>query len=445
MYFPNIESCATRNIERIDASESLARALQRMLECDLRDLVVDEPNGGLGIITIADILHARNRNPSLDMAISSIDLQPLPHVVEGSNVLDVVEQIDRGSDYLAVMNKQGGLTGIVSTSDILGCLDPQVMMERQQIGHLLIKNQLKVLPLSASVEEALNILESTSDAVVLWGNTSEDSGILTTKDALRLISLGVEGNEPAADHMSKPLITVSPQMTIKEAVSYLKNRHFHRLVVESDGVLLGLMTQQDLIGIAYSRWAELLRDHADELREVVSVLERRTAKLEQLASTDALTGAYNRSRFEKILHAEIERSSRYPMESACIILLDVDHFKSVNDRFGHDEGDAVLKQIVQAINVRLRSVDTLARWGGEEFIILLPHTLEQNAMRVADDIRQRLEEIEHPRGVGQVTASMGVAKLRSGESAEQLFRRVDRALYEAKKSGRNQVCVQSDP
>ena len=443
MYFPAIEECANRKVERIDAAKPLSHALEQMLQHDLRDVVVVTETGHLGLITVTDIIQARAQDSTLSLTIEQAGYRHLESVSEGTNLLDVLDRIEIDSGYLAVTDKAGALIGIVSTSDILSYLDPQVMIERQQIGSLLFKNQLRVLSVTASLEEALSQLEDISDAVVLWGGCKEQSGILTTKDAIQLIGRGLEGELPAIDFATRPLETVPPQMTIKEAVNYIKARHFHRLVIEEDGALLGIVTQQELITIAYSRWAELMRDHADELREVVSLLENRSAKLEHLASTDALTGLSNRSRFERILEAELERRHRYPGEPASLVLLDIDHFKQVNDRFGHDVGDEVLKRLVTEVNSRIRRVDTLARWGGEEFILLLPHTRLNEAFQVAEGIRLRLEGVEYPK-VGQITASFGVVQLQADESGQEAFRRVDSALYKAKTQGRNSVFAEDE-
>ncbi|MCG0278288.1 MAG: GGDEF domain-containing protein, partial [Thermanaeromonas sp.] len=119
----------------------------------------------------------------------------------------------------------------------------------------------------------------------------------------------------------------------------------------------------------------------------------------------------------------------------------LDRFKSINDRFGHAAGDRVLKSVVSAFKERLRKTDCLARWGGEEFVILLPETGVEGAATLAEELRRKLDEMEIPR-VGRVTASFGVTGYRPGDTVDAVTQRVDGALYRAKGNGRNCVCVE---
>lgn len=157
-----------------------------------------------------------------------------------------------------------------------------------------------------------------------------------------------------------------------------------------------------------------------------------------LSVTDTLTGVYNRRYFLKKLEAEIERSNR-TKSGFSVIMLDLDHFKEVNDKFGHNIGDIVLRmQSKDVIHHRLRKIDTIARWGGEEFIILLPETSVDNAAVLAEELRLRLKKATVP-GVGIVTASFGVTANCPGDTADEIIQRADRLMYEAKAAGRD--CV----
>jgi diguanylate cyclase (GGDEF)-like protein/hemerythrin-like metal-binding protein len=159
--------------------------------------------------------------------------------------------------------------------------------------------------------------------------------------------------------------------------------------------------------------------------------------LDQLASTDALTGAWNRRLFSEQATREHERAARQGLPLS-LMLLDLDRFKHINDTWGHAEGDRVLQQVAQCILRILRKTDALARWGGEEFIILLPDTgLEQAAM-LAERVRARIEEEQSPNGP-QITTSIGVATYTPPESHDQWVARADAAMYRAKRLGRNRV------
>ncbi|GAB6106436.1 sensor domain-containing diguanylate cyclase [Fusibacter bizertensis] len=166
------------------------------------------------------------------------------------------------------------------------------------------------------------------------------------------------------------------------------------------------------------------------------------AELLNLATTDALTGLYNRFRFDELVVEEIERSERYggPLS---LIIFDLDHFKQINDTYGHIVGDEVLIEISKISKEILRTTDIIARWGGEEFSILLPGTTSSGAYIAAEKLRQTLENYQHST-VGAVTASFGVSQKLQDEDYTQWFSRVDQALFKSKNSGRNKITVSID-
>ncbi len=170
-------------------------------------------------------------------------------------------------------------------------------------------------------------------------------------------------------------------------------------------------------------------------------LQAATRKLVQLASTDPLTNAYNRRHFLEAGNAELHRSRRYK-HPFTVLMLDIDHFKAVNDTYGHGIGDDALKETVVVIQEALRSEDTLGRIGGEEFAVIFPQTDKEGATLVAERIRESISEIviETPIDPLKFTMSIGVSENHADdESIEDALKRADSALYEAKENGRNQV------
>lgn len=160
-------------------------------------------------------------------------------------------------------------------------------------------------------------------------------------------------------------------------------------------------------------------------------------QLEALATTDALTGIWNRRHLESLVQQAIARSDRYG-EPLTLILIDLDNFKGINDRFGHLMGDQVLIEFCRRIRRQLRSSDAFGRWGGEEFLILMPRCQGVAGVAVAEKLRQLLEATPIPE-LGTVTASFGVAQRLEREAEVDWFRRVDQLLYGAKLAGRNRV------
>lgn len=163
-------------------------------------------------------------------------------------------------------------------------------------------------------------------------------------------------------------------------------------------------------------------------------------RLNELATTDVLTGLLNRREFFRFLEQEIERSRRYAAPFSCV-MADLDHFKQINDRFGHIIGDQALARAAAAMRSALRRSDILARTGGEEFMALLPETELAGALEVAEKIRQGVEQAElHSSGLRvAVTVSLGCAEFRSQEALNDFYARLDRQLYAAKNQGRNRV------
>lgn len=162
-------------------------------------------------------------------------------------------------------------------------------------------------------------------------------------------------------------------------------------------------------------------------------------EIERIATIDQLTGIYNRHKFEELFTLESERSRRFS-QPLSLILIDIDHFKSVNDTYGHDIGDAVLVQLATTVQENIRKIDVFARWGGEEFLVLCPSTDRENVREFAEKLRAAVEKTLFP-VVGKITISMGVSLFNPDDSFSELFKRADQGLYYAKEHGRNQVGV----
>ncbi len=175
-------------------------------------------------------------------------------------------------------------------------------------------------------------------------------------------------------------------------------------------------------------------------------LERQNALLTRLAAFDDLTGVYNRRSMTTALEAEVTRCARYH-HALAVLLLDLDHFKRVNDTYGHPAGDSVLREFVQRVIPVLRTTDLLCRYGGEEFCVIMPETNQENASRAAERIRQMVAA-EPFQGDGDgipLTVSIGLACLprHFTEVPEALLENADKALYQAKEEGRNRISLYS--
>ena len=180
----------------------------------------------------------------------------------------------------------------------------------------------------------------------------------------------------------------------------------------------------------------MYRSHIERLHTEYEVMAN-------LAYTDTLTGLPNRRRLYEDVYRLIALAERYGQEF-CVCLFDLDHFKRLNDTHGHLVGDQVLQEVAQVARLHLRAADLFGRWGGEEFVVLLPQTRLSDAQTALERVRLALHTIALP-NVHAITASFGIAAYLPGDTSESLLHRADQALYLAKATGRNRIVLDSDP
>jgi diguanylate cyclase (GGDEF)-like protein len=211
-----------------------------------------------------------------------------------------------------------------------------------------------------------------------------------------------------------------------------------------------LIFQGNVIGLLFVRSDDMSRAWADnELLLLHTVADQLTvavnqahlfAQMQQQALTDSLTGCFNRRSFDLRLEQNFQLATRM-REPLSLVMIDLDNFKQINDRVGHEAGDVALCLLAEILRGGLRAVDTAARFGGDEFVIILPQANSEGAMVVAERLRKRIQQIKVP-GVGQVTASFGIATFPNHASGrDALLVAADRALYNSKNAGRNRVSV----
>ena len=198
------------------------------------------------------------------------------------------------------------------------------------------------------------------------------------------------------------------------AGAYLNDWRIAPLILGVHGVLSWLL----------SIWVHERR----ELRESAERVER----LRKAANTDTFTGIDNRRVAERALHLFATRQRRY-----AVMMVDIDHFKAINDQHGHDTGDQILQRIAEIMKSRIRVQGTVARWGGEEFLVIAESVTRNESASIAESLRNRVEQ-----GTGETvktTISIGVAQSDSGQTADHILKRADEGLYAAKNSGRKKV------
>jgi two-component system, cell cycle response regulator len=272
--------------------------------------------------------------------------------------------------------------------------------------------------------EAIKLVRSTQPDLVLLDMILPD---MDGRQVLRLI-------KPRDAESFMPVIILSVKGDTNTKVEGLR--------IGADDFLVKGVEDPEII----ARCQAMLR--IKSLQERLREMQR---KLEEQSITDALTGLKNRRFFDERLHEEFRRAQRYG-DYLSLIMVDLDHFKQVNDRFGHPAGDAVLREAAALIRASLRDPDICARYGGEEFAVILPKTHMSGALAVAERIWRAIGAKEFVLGPGEdgkapraisVTGSIGIAFYPSKDinSSDLLLRFADQALYQAKRSGRNTICL----
>ncbi len=257
------------------------------------------------------------------------------------------------------------------------------------------------------------------------------------KEAGKLLGLTPESIEAILDQV---------HTKVKEA-----GRYFNLKIKTSKSVqeiLQEANIRLSLINLDYDQMNKQLIEAKIHLENLTKELEEKNKILDNLANIDGLTGVYNHRYFQTVLDQEISRSLRYNT-SISILMIDIDHFKRINDDFGHQVGDFVLREFSKIIQDNLRKYDILARYGGEEFVVILPESTAEQALIVAEKLRSVVEQtsIQDNREKYQLTASFGVSTCfpatEDSFNKNTLINQADQALYEAKDKGRNQVMCYS--
>lgn len=441
MKFPLISDIASTNVVSVDISDSIATAIGEMIKHNHRNVLVQDKNIYY-IFTVLDVLNIKATNIPLETLLQDIDLTPITIIDRDKNVLDTLEYLNDTLEYICVVNKDKTLYGLVTHTDITSNIDPDTLMDNFRLEDFLkLGRRVKWVNKDDTTLGLLDNMVSGSFDNVIIVEGKKPIGILTTKDVMELIKNNSDLSLSVSTYMSSPVDTIYKTATIKEALSFVKKKNYKRVVVvDADGDLSGIIAQKELISLTYSRWAILMKEYQSELSEINNMLENKNKEYEVMASTDSLTGLYNRHKFSE-LYLSSYTSMTQRSGSMSLVMLDIDFFKKVNDTFGHGVGDKVLVQVSHLLLRTLRNIDIVCRWGGEEFILLLPTASLKHAISLAEKIRENMHTLDID-NVGDLSASFGVSEVKEGEEMQEVVNRADKALYLAKNSGRD--CVKTE-
>lgn len=441
MKFPIVGDIASTNVVSVDVDCSISEAIAKMLEHEHRNVIVIDRHNYF-ILTVMDILNLEGKD--LNISLRDLTLSKIPTIHKNKNVLDTLYLLNEKIEYVCIVNTDSSLYGLMTHTDITSNMDPETLMDTYLLQDLLkIGKRMKwVTKYEKTADLLKDMIANYFDNAIIVENL-KPIGILTTKDIMWLIKNKEDLELPVSEFMTTPVDTISKKSSIKDALAFITQKKYKRaIVVNEDGTLSGIIAQKDIISLTYTRWAMIMREYQEELSDMNTMLEDKNREYEKKASTDSLTGLYNRYKFSELYNSSYTSMIQRHNDMS-LILLDIDFFKKVNDNFGHNIGDQVLIQVAHSLLKTLRNIDIVCRWGGEEFIVLLPTAALEIATTLAEKLRQNISELEIEL-VGHVYASFGVSQVREGDTMEDTVDRADKALYLAKNSGRNCVKTEND-
>jgi len=387
-------------------NDAIREVLKKMVEHKIGAVPILENGVAVGIVTEKDVLKLANDDVSLQEHVGKYMSRPVISANLETNLIDIVKMMNaRNIGRVVVEDADGLAIGMITNRDLVRNLegDYNEFLERKL---RYTKEVLNLLPVML-----FEVIDTGSDLLVVWANEK-----VLSRFGRKIIDKPVTELVPAQKW--NEIYRVLMEQNKIEDVRFKKDN----CVFEFSGFYLPLdkITEKGRIQL-------FLKDITEDV---------------MLATTDPLTSIYNRRYMNEFLAKEAERSRRTHKEFS-VTITDVDDFKKINDMYGHSSGDVVLKEIVRGMIKLTREYDTVGRYGGEEFLIIMPEVNKQTAVDVADRMRRNIEkhEIELTEGAKvTVTASFGIASFQEdGNSPDDLLVKADERLYKAKRGGKNRV------
>jgi len=441
MKFPTIGEITTTSVIQVPVSASVESALGRMLESNHRSIIVSDKTC-YRVFSATDILGIIEKGLPLSIPLSELILPQVPTINKNMNILDTLDYLNNTVEQCCVVDDDQTFLGIITHTDIISNIDPDTLMENYRLRDFLkLGKRMKWTTKDVIIADLISDMTKDSFDNLIIVEELRPIGIFTTKDIMKLIQSGEDTHVPICCHMSTPVDVIHQDTSIKEALEFIREKHYKRIItVDDENRLVGTISQKELITLAYSSWSKLIKNYQNELNELNYLLQNKNEEYASLAFTDPLTGLYNRHKFTELFHSSF-RLMQQRQNSLSAIFIDIDHFKDINDSFGHNVGDSILSKIAAFLLENLRETDIICRWGGEEFLVLLPASNINTARTIAEKLRIKLEQ-SMLEGVKPLTASFGISEVTNSDTLEDVVYRADRALYLAKNNGRN--CVRTE-
>lgn len=286
--------------------------------------------------------------------------------------------------------------------------------------------------------EVLHHFSTYAADVVIIVDQGLPTGILTLKDMIRAVHGCNNLSRPVKEFMTAPMHAFHFNMSIADVLDAMNHTLYEKIVVTHDAYgVIGVIDKRHLLALCYTQLTPLIKHEYNMIQSMMGLVGEGERKLLKMATTDTLTGIGNRRLLEEVFNAHQHLGERYGV-NVYLLMFDIDDFKNINDTFGHNIGDSVLKTLTDIVSKSIRKSDVFIRWGGEEFAVLLRNSDSVNGLKVAEQIRARIETHCFEKNV-HVTCSFGLTSVNIGDTLEGVIERADKALYQAKKDGKNTV------
>jgi len=427
----NVEHVMIRKIISVKKKDPLSKAIELMISHNISCMLVMEDKKPIGLISEHDITKAIAES-SMSDSIEEIMTYPVLTAHRGTNLFDATRLMDEKKlRCLVVVSPRGNALGIVTKSDIIRNLrtDYMELLKRmlEEKSRALVESEVKYRTLVEQSLEGImivqdNIIKFINPKLLIILNYKEQD--MVGKDILRFFY--PDDRELLSENIEK----IHRE---KEAGAPLEIRMIHKNdeIIYMD-VLSTLIQYEGTPAVLIT-----LRD--------ITERKKTEAELKRLVITDDLSGLYNQRYFYIEISKEVERAKRHE-RALSLLLIDIDKFKDFNDKYGHWEGDYVLKKIGEILQKNVRDIDMAFRYGGEEFAVILPDAHSKEAVKVAERIRKAVGKtvfypftLEGQPDITSRTVSVGVTEFHVEDTIKSFLKRVDNAMYTAKTRGRNAV------
>lgn len=439
---PTIYDVCEKDVKTVNIKDTLEDAIKSIASSEKRTVVIiddRQKETKYSILTTVELIDFKisstNHNAPLDTLALTYN-KSLPHDL---SVLSVLNHIDLNDQYMIIC-KEDKLVGIISYTDVINHIDPKLIIERQSLGSIILDYKAIFVYEDASTLQAISLIKkNNTDSIIVKNSEHKAIGIFTTKDFINLMYDDVDLSTPIKHHMSAPVESLHINSSISDALNFIKKKQFKRIVVMNDhNHVEGVITQKELLRISYNKWIELIKKEHDFVKEVNDKLLETKTQLEQEISLDYLTKISNRFTFTKKLKSRINKIKKGEDKQVSVLIIDIDNFSLINERFGHLQGDATIQEIAEILGYIHKKNDLLARWAGEKFILATKNMNMEKTLILAETIRKTIEDYIFQIKV-TLTCSIGVSVYHENDTKDSLLLRAETALKRAKLEGKNKV------